>query len=166
MFDLEEGDCQCISFILQLFFTNCISISIFCFTKLCTVCNDGGKILRLQCATKASCRMSAKVIYYFGSKDCMKLLGIHRKTETSVLMLPGKLILIIQISLSLKAVSFSSYQIPPCHPFIMLTSPDSLHLTSSKIKCYTTLLKYTVSLLWGYPSISVTLFPFYFIFFF
>lgn len=107
-----------------------------------------------MCSTKASCRTSAKVIYYFGSKDCMKLLGIHRKTETSVLMLPGKLILIIQISLSLKAVSFSSYQIPPYHPFIMLTSlpplyyayfPHSLHLTSSKIKCYTTLLKYTVS---------------------
>lgn len=51
MFDLEEeGDCQRISFTLQLFFTNCISISIFCFSKLCAVCNDGGKILRLQCA--------------------------------------------------------------------------------------------------------------------
>lgn len=168
MFDLGEGGgCQCISFIFQLFFAKCmsISVSIFCCTKLCTAWNDVRKILRSQCALlkpPVECLLKPSTILV--GRIVWGSLAETEKQKLSSWVLPKRLFLIIQIPLLLRLFPFSSYQIPPCHPFLILTFPDPLHLTSSKIKCYSTLQQYAISLPWSYPSSSLMLLLSYLIF--
>lgn len=89
------------------------------------------------CFTYFSPEQFAKAFYNFGSKDCMKLSGLDGKTESSIMSAARETYPHYSNSSSTMVLPFSSYQIPPCHPF--LTPTSLLHLTSSKIKRYSTL---------------------------
>lgn len=152
---LEGGGCQCTSFILQLFFTKCMSIpvSIFCCTTLCTAWNDS----EIPCALlkpPEECLLN-KVFHYFGSKDCMELSSLSGNAETSIMSASRETLPHYSNPSSIKAVPFPSYQISPCQPFLKPATPTSPapHLIQNQV--HSALQKYVILLPWCYSNTSL-----------
>lgn len=145
---VERGGCQCISFILQLFFTNCmsISVSIFCCTKLCPAWNDVGKILRFPCALlKPPAVRSLQPSTISDHEVCLKLSGLDGKTGTSILSTARETLPRYPNSSSTTVVPSTGYQTVLRHPSLTPTSPEPWHLVPSKIRYYSTLQQPAVS---------------------
>lgn len=151
---IEGGGCQWISFIFQLFFSNCMSISVssFCCTKLCSAWNDVGNIQRFQSALlkpPAERLLTSSTVWVV--RIAWSSLVSMGKQQLPSEMLPGRLFLIIQSPLPRRLLLSPPTKFHPDIPF------PYLHLLSSK-KGYSTLQQYLILLPWYYFNTSLMLF--------
>lgn len=139
------GGCQCISFIFQLFSSNCMSISVssFCFTKLCPAWNDVGNILRFHCALlkpPAECLLMPYTVWVV-MIAWNSLVPIGKQKFPSEMLL-GILFLIIQ-SLFHEGCSFCllpNSSLPhtylPKIPYISIHQKNAIQTCNNILFCY------------------------------